>query len=59
MFNSIEDMEKKTASMQKELLELLLTLSDGTVSDWSSSVTQNLWFTRMELNFPLGIPGKQ
>jgi hypothetical protein len=52
-------MEKKTASMQKELLELLSTLSDGTVSDWSSSVTQNLWFTTMELNFPLGIPGKQ
>ncbi|KAJ7348385.1 hypothetical protein DFH08DRAFT_1000134 [Mycena albidolilacea] len=38
MFDSINNMKAKAEVMHKELLELISTLSDGTVSDRSSSV---------------------
>ncbi|KAJ6538336.1 hypothetical protein DFH09DRAFT_1283405 [Mycena vulgaris] len=38
MFDTINDMKKKTEDMHTELLELIFTLSDGTDSDISSSV---------------------
>jgi hypothetical protein len=36
-------MQKKTEQMHGELLELISTLSDGTFSDMSSSVS-SIWF---------------
>ncbi|KAJ7810219.1 hypothetical protein B0H14DRAFT_2607507 [Mycena olivaceomarginata] len=36
-FKSIDEMKQKTEKMQHELLELISTLSDGTLSDGSSS----------------------
>ncbi|KAJ7896529.1 hypothetical protein B0H13DRAFT_2338377 [Mycena leptocephala] len=38
VLNSIEEMRQKTENMQNDLLELISTLSDGTLSDGSSSV---------------------
>jgi hypothetical protein len=41
---NINEMKKKAASMHTELLELISTLSDGTVSDKSSSVCHQVGF---------------
>jgi hypothetical protein len=38
LFGNISEMQKKSERMHKELLELISTLSDGTISDHSSSV---------------------
>ncbi|KAJ7481592.1 hypothetical protein FB451DRAFT_1236511 [Mycena latifolia] len=38
IFDSIAEMEEKTQAMQKELLELISGLSDGTMSDRASSL---------------------
>ncbi|KAJ7088929.1 P-loop containing nucleoside triphosphate hydrolase protein [Mycena epipterygia] len=38
MFNSISEMKRQTETMHKELLELISTFSDGTISDRSSSI---------------------
>ncbi|KAJ7925780.1 hypothetical protein B0H13DRAFT_1862865 [Mycena leptocephala] len=40
MMINMDEMKKKTEAMHKELLELISALSDGTVSDRSSSVYQ-------------------
>jgi hypothetical protein len=37
-FNSVVEMKQKTENMHNELLELIATLSDGTISDRCSSV---------------------
>jgi hypothetical protein len=38
MLNSIDEIKKTADTMQKELLEAISALSDGTASDRSSSV---------------------
>ncbi|KAJ7459373.1 P-loop containing nucleoside triphosphate hydrolase protein [Mycena latifolia] len=38
IFNSIAEMQKRAENMHQELLELITTLSDGTMSDRSSSI---------------------
>ncbi|KAJ7939814.1 hypothetical protein B0H13DRAFT_1850578 [Mycena leptocephala] len=40
-FQTINEMKQKTDNMHNELLELISTFSDGTLSDTSSSVYQN------------------
>jgi hypothetical protein len=39
LFGNIAEMQKKAEGIHKELLELISTLSDGTTSDTSSSVS--------------------
>jgi uncharacterized protein (DUF4213/DUF364 family) len=38
MFNSISEMKRHTETMHKDLLELISTFSDGTISERSCSV---------------------
>ncbi|KAJ7861934.1 hypothetical protein B0H13DRAFT_1726276 [Mycena leptocephala] len=38
VFNSVDEMKQKTENMYNELLELISTLSDGTLTDRSSSI---------------------
>ncbi|KAJ7493511.1 hypothetical protein FB451DRAFT_1164407 [Mycena latifolia] len=55
IFNSIGDMQKTAETMHRKLLEMISTLSDGTASDRSSSLTVRQldipisdWFTAEE-----------
>ncbi|KAJ6486261.1 hypothetical protein DFH09DRAFT_1291617 [Mycena vulgaris] len=46
IFGNIREMQKKSEAMHKELLELISTMSDGTISDMSSSLTQQIFHGR-------------
>ncbi|KAJ7499964.1 hypothetical protein FB451DRAFT_48371 [Mycena latifolia] len=58
MFNTIDEMKKNTEKMHFELLELISSLSDGTISDRSSSIYQMANGSRNSSNSFSMLPAK-
>jgi hypothetical protein len=50
IFNNLDEMKKASEGMHKQLLELISTLSDGSISDKSSSVSKALFGPHHRLN---------
>ncbi|KAJ7903111.1 P-loop containing nucleoside triphosphate hydrolase protein, partial [Mycena leptocephala] len=58
IFNSISEMKRQTETMHNELLELISTLSDGTISDRSSSIYHDGNYSQNSSNSFSMLPSK-